>query len=201
MRTHVCSVSDFLESGNDSTEASHPQCQELELALSKNDARVQLALEAGINPVFVDWTNLRLWEMRSAVLLADRLGYVTHVVDAAQICEKWNDVDQLLAMDQKLSNSADKGRAFKSALISKYEPLLNDTDPLGDIRASNRSDEGPFVGGAEPAALPAAKPSSANWIKTKKELVPDRKRPAPGSTGLSVPTKAPKRVALGSKQN
>ncbi|CAE7703801.1 N4bp2l1 [Symbiodinium pilosum] len=79
--THVCCVDDFLET-------FRGQSFKLEAAHRRNEARALLAMEAGIHPVFIDSSNLRLWEMRPYLLLAERLGYVVHFVEPWEICAK-----------------------------------------------------------------------------------------------------------------
>jgi len=162
--------------------------------MSKNDIRLRFALEAGLNPVFVDSTNLRLWEMRSSVLLADRLGYVTHIVDASQIHPKWNDVEQVLAMDTNLAKSAD-GRAKLASMIAAYEPVVNALDPLIEIRSAKRMHDR-FVGTRLEA--PISNPLPGGWVKAKKELADDRKRHPEPNILPTLPAKVPRVAVSGS---
>merc|ERR1719162_355949 len=97
--THVCSADDFFETFQNGEVNYEFKAHKLESYLARNETRTRLAMEAGIHPLYVDCPNLRLWEMRAYILLADRLGYVTKVIEPDTICEKWNDVDFLAALN------------------------------------------------------------------------------------------------------
>ncbi|CAE7240911.1 KCNH6 [Symbiodinium sp. CCMP2456] len=117
--THVCSVDDFLES-------FRGEPFKLEAAHRRNEARALLVMEAGIHPVFIDSSNLRLWEMRPYVLLAERLGYVVHVVEPWEICAKYRDLS-FLAVMLDTAERRQRGRVLPRqallALLKAFETL------------------------------------------------------------------------------
>jgi len=139
--THVCSADDFFETFKNGESQYQFKVHKLEAYLSRNETRTRLAMEAGIHPLFVDCPNLRLWEMRAYILLADRLGYVTKVIEPEVICEKWNDVEFLAAANDTQERK-DFGKAVEkgvlSALLSTYEQLQDAEDAASGIRSSRR---------------------------------------------------------------
>eukprot|EP00434_Breviolum_minutum_P038531 symbB.v1.2.034180.t1/scaffold4365.1/size40646/2 len=90
--SHICAAEDFLSS-------YRGEEYQLEKALKNNELRALLTMEAGIHPVFIDAPNLRLWEMKPYVLLAERLGYVVNVVEPWEICAKYDDLQFLLSFN------------------------------------------------------------------------------------------------------
>ncbi|CAE7397644.1 unnamed protein product, partial [Symbiodinium necroappetens] len=126
--THVCSVDDFLES-------FRGEPFKLEAAHRRNEARALLVMEAGIHPVFIDSSNLRLWEMRPYVLLAERLGYVVNVVEPWEICAKYRDLS-FLAVMLDTAERRRRGRVLpRQALLA----LLKAFETLPDSEAVRRA--------------------------------------------------------------
>lgn len=137
--------------------------------------------------------------MRAYVLLADRLGYVTKVIEPDTICEKWNDVDFLAALNDTPERK-DSGKAVEkgvlSALLGTYEQLQDAEDVTVEIRSARRP-EGPRL--VEPLLEKVAK-SSMNatmssgsskgnaWQQVKVER--GQKRPAVALSGSA--SKAPR---------
>lgn len=139
--THVCSADDFFETFKQGESTYQFKAHKIESYLSRNETRTRLAMEAGVHPLFVDCPNLRIWEMRAYVLLADRLGYVTTLVEPKEICEKWNDMDYLMAANDttdRQSSGKTVERGLVSALLTSFEPLENLEDPLPEIRSAKR---------------------------------------------------------------
>lgn len=68
----------------------------------RNQARARLAMEAGIHPLYIDAPNTRLWEMRPYLALAERLGYVTTIMEPFEISEKWDDIDFVTSANDTL---------------------------------------------------------------------------------------------------
>jgi len=188
--THVCAADDFFETFKNGESEYQFKSQKLEAYLSRNETRTRLAMEAGIHPLFVDCPNLRLWEMRAYILLADRLGYVVKVTEPGIICEKWNDVEFLAAANdtserKECGKSVDK--SVLSGLLSTYEPLQQPEDVASEIRSSRRPEGSRLV---EPVTEAPAAPkpvvnASANssgnnkakaWQQIKLEQ--GQKRPA-----------------------
>merc|ERR1712137_68619 len=192
--THICAADDFFETFKNGEAVYQFKAHKVESYLSRNETRARLAMEAGIHPLYIDCPNLRIWEMRAYVQLADRLGYVTTVVEPANICEKCDDIEYLMAAndatDKHMRNkSVELGMV--SALLQVFEPLQDPDDPLPEVRASKRPTGTRVVEFAkepEPAKLsvtmaPAAAKTSKGWQQVKQEQ--GQKRPAP--TGASNP--------------
>lgn len=198
--THVCSADDFFETFKHGEPEYQFKLHKLESYLSRNETRTRLAMEAGIHPLFVDCPNLRLWEMRAYILLADRLGYVTKVVEPDTICEKWNDLEFLAAANDT-SERKDSGKSVEkgilSALLATYEQLQHPDDPASEIRSSRRPEGSRLVESSMDELQSVRKPSAAApstasgkakaWQQVKSEH--GQKRPAVAVAG---PAKAPR---------
>ncbi|CAK0847137.1 unnamed protein product [Prorocentrum cordatum] len=158
--SHVCAADDFFEelSGTGTVYKFAPA--RLEAYHRRNEARVRLAMEAGVHPLFVDCAHLRLWEMAPYLLLADRLGYVATVVEPQDICQKWDDVDHLLTANSTADRTGvgkmgpDRGQLH--AMLRAFEPLPLVEDPLLAVRLAVR----PAGPRAVDARLPPPGPSS-----------------------------------------
>jgi len=139
--THVCAIDDFFEHFKGNEPEYKFDVKKLEAAHEKNAARSQLAMEAGIHPLYIDAANLRLWEMRAYVELADRLGYVTTIVEPGEICEKAEDINYLTtANDTSGRGAAGKVvlRGQLVAMLKASERLEDAEDPLDSIRNKKR---------------------------------------------------------------
>merc|ERR1712008_578197 len=69
----------------------------LEMAYACNEARVRLAMEAGIHPLYVDNSHLQLWEMGVYARRAREAGYEVSIVAPQDIYFDWESVDDLLS--------------------------------------------------------------------------------------------------------
>lgn len=140
--THICAVDDFFEMFKGDHEATYKyDVEKLETHLHRNEVRVRLAMEAGIHPLFVDCSNLKLWEMRPYISLAERLGYVTSIVDRSDICEKSDDLEFLVAAnDTQERRHLGKvvTRGMIAAMIKAFEPMPPGVDPVEAIRNAER---------------------------------------------------------------
>jgi len=142
--THVCSTDDNFEQFTSDGATYKFESYRLESYCHRNEMRVRLAMEAGIHPIFVDDANMRLWEMRPYLMLADRLGYVTTVVEPHDICEKWDDLDFLVSANdtterRRLGKVVPRG--VVKALLDVFDPLPDLAEPLEAIRNSQRTAE------------------------------------------------------------
>jgi len=139
--THVCSVADYFEEFKGDDAAYRFELHRLEAAHKHNELRARFAMEAGIHPLFVDCTNLRLWEMRPYVQLAERLGYVSSVIEPHEICERWDDIEYLAAANGTIARQA-SGRTVQiellGAMLREFEPLPKSSDALEAIRQAQR---------------------------------------------------------------
>merc|ERR1719159_709316 len=100
-----------------------------------NEARVRIAMEIGVEPLYIDNSHLRLCEMRPYVLLAERMGYVVTVEAPSSICESWNDLDFLIARNEQWRQTDKFVSSSKLAsMLTDFEPLPESQDPLPLIR-------------------------------------------------------------------
>lgn len=138
---HICAADDFFEEYVTGQLVYHFDPRRLEPCHARNEVRARLAMEAGIHPVIIDCTNLRLWEMRAYLVAAERLGYVPTVVDPGSICVKWDDLDFLVAandtQERRLLGKVVAPESLK-AMIEVFEPLPLAEDRLSAIRNSCR---------------------------------------------------------------
>ncbi|CAL1169837.1 unnamed protein product [Cladocopium goreaui] len=129
--SHICAASDFLSADYQGEE------YQFEKAMKNNEMRALLSMEAGIHPVFIDCPNLRLWEMKPYVLLAERLGYVIHVIEPWEICAKHDDLPFLCSL-----HDDDEQRApatLLQAMLRRFQPLPAAAEPTEAIRRASSS--------------------------------------------------------------
>jgi len=146
--THVCSTDDSFQHFTNDGAVYKFVARKLEKYCARNETRVRLAMEAGIHPIFVDDTHMRLWEMRPYVKLADRLGYVTTIVEPYDICEMWDDLDYLVSANDTTDRrwmGKVVPRDVVKALLTVYEPTYEYDDPLDAVRAARWSSQSRVV--------------------------------------------------------
>jgi len=191
--THVCAADDFYEQFKEEGAVYNFDVSKLEGHHSRNEVRVRLAMEAGVHPLYVDCANLRLWEMRSFVLLAEKLGYVAAVVEPRDICEQWSNLQFLVAAnDTAERRSAGKvvGADMLAAFLKEFEPLPPARDPLDAVRKAQR--EGPRTVEAPPqvalaagAKRPLPQPDAANPQKVPRTVPPPQHWPGKGGAATN----------------
>lgn len=139
--THVCAVDDFFERFTADGVDYEFHASKLEANHLRNEARLRLAMEVGIHPLFVDCPNAKLWEMKPYVELADRLGYVVTIVEPTDINSRGTDIEYLVSACDTASRRA-TGRVVPRGavkpILESFEQLPTDQDPLDAIRAANR---------------------------------------------------------------
>jgi len=175
--THVCAADDFFEQFKGDDAVYKFEASKLESFHCRNEMRVRLAMEAGVHPLYVDCANVRLWEMRPYVLLAERLGYVVTIIQPHDICEKWDDV-AFLASANDTSDRRKSGKAVQKAslvsMLKAFEPLDMD-DPLKTIKEARRTEAPRLVEAAalppdsKPAVRNARQQSWSSWRTVKEE--------------------------------
>mmetsp|Transcript_31967 Transcript_31967/g.72948 ORF Transcript_31967/g.72948 Transcript_31967/m.72948 type:complete len:823 (+) Transcript_31967:102-2570(+) len=139
--THVCALVDFFTTYEGGKEVYDFNASKLDSYHRRNESRVQLAMESGIQPLFVDAPLLRLWELRPYVELADTLGYVVKVVEPSDLCGRWNDAE-FLHTATGLRERVDAGKVVQQGLlrtmVDLFEPLPEPRDDLSPIRDAER---------------------------------------------------------------
>jgi predicted kinase len=151
--THDCATDDFYETFAGEGPEYKFDVTKLDNQRLRNQARVRLAMETGIHPLFIDEPNLRLWEMKPYLALADRLGYVTTIVEPSDICDKWDDIAFLTSSNDTVErNEIGKAvpRELLKAMLDSFEPLPADGEDA--IRDAKQGDAPSFVSvGGKPA--------------------------------------------------
>jgi len=138
---HVCAVDDFFKKFEEGEVKYEFLPSKLEAYHRRNESRAQLAMESGINPLFIDAPNLRLWEMKPYIELADTLGYVVKVVDPSEISGRWNDVSFLSDSTELLARTGDRKptpRGVLQTMLESFEPLDPALDELVAIRSARQ---------------------------------------------------------------
>jgi hypothetical protein len=163
---HVCATDDFYELFKGDSQGYKFEERKLETHQLRNQARTRLAMEAGIHPLFVDEPNMRLGEMRPYLILAERLGYVTTIVDPIEICDRWDDVDFLFPLNDTLERREMEkvvSKARLAAFVDKFEPLPLQRDPLDAIRFAKQTGAAVVI----KAATLGPKPNGARKVKAE----------------------------------
>jgi len=139
--THICATDDFFEMFKGDSPEYKFEASKLETQQLRNQARVRLAMEAGIHPLYIDAPNMRLWEMRPYLALAERLGYVTTVMEPIEISEKWDDIDFMAPANDTLERR-EMGKVISrdmlAGFISAFEPLPEGGDPLAAVQSARQ---------------------------------------------------------------
>eukprot|EP00928_Gymnodinium_smaydae_P038718 TRINITY_DN26642_c0_g3_i1.p1 TRINITY_DN26642_c0_g3~~TRINITY_DN26642_c0_g3_i1.p1 ORF type:complete len:979 (-),score=142.37 TRINITY_DN26642_c0_g3_i1:96-2957(-) len=139
--THICAVDDFFETFGENGAAYEFKASKLEVYHARNEARVRLAMEAGLHPLYVDCPNMKLWEMRPYVKLADRLGYVITVVDPHEIARSADDLSFLTtANDTVMRHTSGKSvsKVALAAMLRTFEQVPDGADAADEIRVAVR---------------------------------------------------------------
>jgi len=166
----VCSTDDFFMQFKGSTTMQYAfDAAGLRANEVKNQARVRLAMELGIEPLYIDNANLRLSDMQPYVALADRMGYVSSVVSPQEICRTWDVVDVLTERSKaKHRMTTDKyiGRLALEHMVKSFESLPDaPADPRPPIRAVPAADELEGRFGSRPSDWNTILPPSALLYK------------------------------------
>jgi predicted kinase len=151
--THACATDDFYETFAGEGPEYKFDVSKLDNQRLRNQARVRLAMESGIHPLFIDEPNMRLWEMKPYLALADRLGYVTTIVEPSDICDKCDDIAFLTSTNDTVErNELGKAvsREMLKAMLDSFEPLPADGEDA--VRDSKQGDAPSVISvGGKPA--------------------------------------------------
>ncbi|CAE8619774.1 unnamed protein product, partial [Polarella glacialis] len=151
---HICSLGDFFT--NFQVAGSEQYAFEsagLELARAQNEARFQLALEVGVRPLFVDSSNLRLWEIGGYARRARKAGYEVSFVAPDDISQGWTSLDELDAMNSFQDSSRFLPRSQLEAILAAFQELPTQ-EPMEAVLAARRG--GTDVGLGDGVPLPEA---------------------------------------------
>merc|ERR1719433_338356 len=122
--THVCSADDFLMRFKaDDVEEFVPDAAQLEMAYAQNEARVRLAMQVGIHPIYVDNQHLQLWEMANYVRIAKAAGYEPSIVSPLDVFPESDSVDAIEERNSGRPEARAASRAMIEASLAAFEPL------------------------------------------------------------------------------
>jgi len=166
---HICAVDDFYStfkaSGKDAKEELKFNLDEADAAHARNEARVKVAMEVGIQPLYVDSCNVQLWEMAPYVKLAKQFGYEVVIVDPVEICADWENFDTLMERTtaEGRSNTAAPSKEIIEASFVHFEILSEVGDEAEKLVLSCRP------GVKRPGHVPRERPA----FNGKRSLPPD----------------------------
>eukprot|EP00930_Biecheleria_cincta_P019122 TRINITY_DN14691_c0_g1_i2.p1 TRINITY_DN14691_c0_g1~~TRINITY_DN14691_c0_g1_i2.p1 ORF type:complete len:583 (+),score=151.50 TRINITY_DN14691_c0_g1_i2:28-1749(+) len=122
---HICALNDFFTNFDaDAVEDSYAfEASKLEQARARNEARLQLAMEAGVRPLYVDSSNLRLWELAAYAKRAKAAGYAVKVVSPDDVCPGWQQIDVLDAVASGAEEAHQVPRARLEEMLAAFEEL------------------------------------------------------------------------------
>ncbi|CAK0849678.1 unnamed protein product [Prorocentrum cordatum] len=168
-RAFVLSTDDFFTFVDDQGEAEYRfDPKKLKEFHPKNQARFENCCELGRTPLFVDNTNIALWEMKDYLLSAEKYGYEVEVVDPREFGEDALNPDVL---DQRCQAGAGADRAagktIPYAVLDRMcrnleelpepancptgpealEAIRNSSNPFGDKGGGKGGGKGGFGGG------------------------------------------------------
>merc|ERR1719461_1649289 len=137
--THICSADDFFTTfkPDDAIEYSF-DLEKLEMAYACNEARVRLAMEANIHPLYVDNSHLQLWEMGIYARRAREAGYEVSIVAPQDIYFDWESVDELLSRCNGRPRLQTISRELLEATLKSFEALPEGEDPVEAVMKAER---------------------------------------------------------------
>lgn len=158
-RTHICCPDDFLVVAADdgkSTFDPNANPAKIEMAHGKNQARAELAADLGIQPLYVDSSNIELWEMTEYVKLGQKHGYDVSIVSPMEILLSEVSVDALVSRNEARPQERKiVPREQIEELLERFEALPEEGDPLAAILSAERKG-GRVVAFNPPPGLAAA---------------------------------------------
>merc|ERR1712079_658246 len=165
--THICSADDFFTTfkPDDAVEYMFDR-EKLEMAYACNEARVRLAMEAGIHPLYVDNSHLQLWEMGAYARRVREAGYEVSIVAPQDINIDWKSVDDLLSRCNGRPRLQTISRELLQQTLKSFEELPADEDPIEAVMKAERPSAASRVSaGAKRAAPPGTSgPAKAGKI-------------------------------------
>eukprot|EP00435_Cladocopium_sp_Y103_P011370 s594_g2.t5 len=126
-RAFICSTDDYFTKLDEEGDAIYDfEPQRLRELHQKNQQRCRDAMELSRTPLFVDNTNMALWEMSEYVMLAEEFNYEVMIIGAEQLGAGALDLRVLQMRCAQEAGRAD-GKEIPSTtlerMISRYEPL------------------------------------------------------------------------------
>lgn len=103
----------------------------------QNQRRCEVAMQLGVTPLFVDNTNIGLWEMRAYVQLADDCGYAVKIVDPRMFSTVASDVDALVERCARRGDGKDIVRHVIERMVKNFEDLPRQGDGDGGTDADH----------------------------------------------------------------
>jgi len=129
--THVCSIEEFLPRSWVALTA-----EDVARAMARNEAKLQLAIEARVQPLIISGVHAQLWEMGGYVRRAKKMGYSVNVVGPDAIYDAWKDVDALMQRSEELLPDAGLSKGGLESLARTFEDISGN-DPAGAILSAS----------------------------------------------------------------
>lgn len=89
----------------------------------QNQRRCEVAMQLGVTPLFVDNTNICLWEMRAYVQLADNFRYAVQIFDPCMFSTVASDVDALTERCVRRGEGKDIPRQVIERMVQNFEDM------------------------------------------------------------------------------
>eukprot|EP00931_Biecheleriopsis_adriatica_P114987 TRINITY_DN90845_c0_g1_i1.p1 TRINITY_DN90845_c0_g1~~TRINITY_DN90845_c0_g1_i1.p1 ORF type:complete len:541 (+),score=125.84 TRINITY_DN90845_c0_g1_i1:68-1690(+) len=124
-----------------------------------NQARCQDAMRLGRTPIFVDNTNIQLWEMAAYLKIGEKHGYSTMVIGSEQLGPEASNAEKLFARCAKDKGARADGKNIPldvfSKMIDRYEKLPDGAqgvtwEPAAAALQLIRDSKSPFEGPQKP---------------------------------------------------
>lgn len=174
-RAFIFSTDDYFTEVNEHGKATYRfDPKKLRENHPKNQTRCEVAMELGQTPLFVDNTNIALWEMREYLKLADRFGYQVHVISPESLGRGALDPEVLRG---RIGEGAGGRAAGKEIPQSVLERMVGNFEELPLAQSSTGSGtSGTFVAAA---ALQAIREATSPWERPGQ---PRAAQPVPATT-------------------
>mmetsp|Transcript_52385 Transcript_52385/g.101202 ORF Transcript_52385/g.101202 Transcript_52385/m.101202 type:complete len:678 (+) Transcript_52385:62-2095(+) len=174
--THICSADDFFTTfkPDDGFDYSF-DLEKLEMAFACNEARVRLAMEAGIHPLYVDNSHLQLWEMAAYARRAREAGYEVSIVAPQDIFFDWESVDDLLARCNGRPRLQTISRELLEEILKSFEALPEGEDPVEAVMKAERPSAASHASAGVKRAAPPGLSVPAKGGKIAKTAPPQAK--------------------------
>mmetsp|Transcript_81147 Transcript_81147/g.160868 ORF Transcript_81147/g.160868 Transcript_81147/m.160868 type:complete len:822 (+) Transcript_81147:61-2526(+) len=153
----------------------------------RNQLRCEVLMELDVTPLFIDNTNIALWEMRTYIQLADRFDYTVEVIDPRDLSLGALDPSILHARLERDQGNRAHGKAINMGTLERmatnFEDLPRD-EPLQAIRDAlapwERKEKLPLYAGLDTeartlAALGAIELGQSFWGEVDHGDMPPRK--------------------------
>lgn len=120
---HVCSSDDFcVKFSKEETEEKFAYvAKEADATHARNEARVEMLMENGIQPIYVADCHIHTWEMQGHIRQAQKHGYEVTIMGPQDISEKWQDTASLIERNTTQSRPKSLSKELLQGMIDSFE--------------------------------------------------------------------------------